>query len=642
MDSNYLSVGSHRFDCFPPALAVTGGDLEMLPEGMGSIPAVSDVVQQRPPTSRVLDLTPREQVKLAKQSHREWKAEYKSAKKRALSGPTPTESRDVVERMEAVTKFITVQQSYLTSRENLKLAKHAALGPVGKAGHRVNRHVTRFFTWFAHTITMGRASGMEDNVPLAAYILAVDVSDLVRRSRDAHQKTVDKQACRRLIAAGEQQLQRTDLSPTDREIIQKGVDALQQRIDAQSSEENIQRAVLSGIAVIHSMAALLNSIGHGLTDSTHLISSVPVVLGSIGMVTMPIGAALSLDSLWAAFRNANRAKRDRTVVLGWQQTISDSRRNIVQFPDVVRELRDQRPPADATLLSNLVELEKRVEVAQVVLTGIERQLLAGNNSKEEVARLKAGRREAQEFTDNALKIATHLLENQPGLERCHSQLVAKQALSNSLSVMQQTVNPFIEQKLKTKIVGEYVRSVAEFLALGATVTTAVGLATAPAMGAGSPIILAGGILGILSATTVYGGGALVTLIRRMQLGTDRITGTEFKEAFLETIQREVAQWPAIEAAGLQKATMASFMFELARRHDPTIGPNWDAKRWAEAIANDGPDGVHRKALDAAMERMLYHDFTQGFIGIAVGKVIRAVGKFRKERPDTGATAKAAA
>ena len=80
-----------------------------------------------------------------------------------------------------------------------------------------------------------------------------------------------------------------------------------------------------------------------------------------------------------------------------------------------------------------------------------------------------------------------------------AKLVAKSGLAN----MDATLAPYIEQKLKTMIVSEFIRASGETMNLVANGFAGAGLVTSVVAGGGLPLVIVGAVLGTFSMGVVY-------------------------------------------------------------------------------------------------------------------------------------------
>lgn len=529
------------------------------------------------------------------------------------------------ERMKSVQDYHALKRQLVENKAVLKQAKRANSSKADSRWLKVKKGVSHGLLGVARTSGSGRTSSLGGNFVVSAFTSVTDSYDLAKSTKNIGGKLLDMKHAKALIKEGEKKLKDPNLSAEERETIENGIKLLTEHIEKQSIQHDATHIVTSATHLAHSASSFV----FGVTKMATLLSStsqaLPVVGQVAGAITIPLGAALAVDSLVAVKGNLQQVNKDRAQVKNANTNLTKARHDLVSLRSTHRDLREAGAPE--TLVSQMGDQRHRIATQRKVLKSCERQLLAGNLTKAQIAELKKNMVNARIEIGNAMTVAMHLLDGKPEFARFAQSLKAKQVAASSNMAMQETMVPFLEQRLKTKQIGEWVRGAGETLSLASTGFAAAGFVGLVANGAGAPLLVAAAALGFSSTATIYGGGFLVNKIRKMQLGKDRISTAEFNEKMISQLQAEVSNWQALEDSGLAGQSTASAMFEMMKKHYPAMPKSWGPKEWAESLVNDAPKGPERKRFRDAQEAMLYHDSSKGIIGGITKKV---VGKIEKK------------
>lgn len=528
-------------------------------------------------------------------------------------------------KMEALGKYHALQRDLAVNKGKLKEARKAIETPMKGVWRKLKTNVGKGIEGAS------RMSG-EGRIREAFVSPKRLVSDLL-----------DNRNCKKLIAEGQTRLQDTNIPHEERQAIENGIKLLNEHIEKKtSSGKHAAKAAVSAVSIAQKVA----NFAYAVTKMAALVSStiqvVPILGQVVGTVTLPLGAALCFDAMVAIKNNLKQVGQDRDLIGKSSEKLNKAYQQDLRLDDVSGEL--ERTSAPSPLKAQIRALAGEVNAAQTTIKNADDRLIAGNLKKPEIAALKKQRLEAQSKLQNSMSVAINLLsthvEAHPDIKPVLHKAHAKQLIASSASSLEGIINPYLNQRLQTKGIGEWVKGAGEMMGLAGAGLGAVALVSTIATGgsAGLPLLLSAAVMSLGSVATIYGGGILVNKLRKMQLGDDRVKSDKFDAALLGQLEKEVKNWDVLKGSNMEGNTTAAAMFEVVKKHYSGMPEKWGAKEWAESLVNDAPNGPERKRFQEALNVMLYHDSSKGIIG---GITNKAVGALEKKL-DKKAAAKAAA
>ncbi len=595
-------------------------------------PATNQVItrptdRQNPAAGEPKQLSKAEYKAELKQAHadlKDLKAQARQAESSAFKGES------VGGRMQAVNNFADKERAIAAQQAKISALRKANPSTVGRVVHSITRK-----------LGMLREGGYSSRVGSSSSVTgkalgALEVSTLFSSAKQAAGGIVDNKRCKELIKVGEQRLQEIDEQLTgesdpakkgrlqeERQTIQAGINHLEERMLLRSPTEAAQNMALAGV-----QAAQIGAMGvsHLAGIASPALAQVPIV----GALVLPLAAGLAIDGLYAGKKNLNQANKDRALVEGKQQQLAAARSSgatpldsILNMPELANQ---------PGIQNDIGRLNNQIKGANKRLAEFDNELLKGNLSKQRIVEIRKGKIEARIEIENAMKVAVNMLEGKPQLAPVLKEVKAQQVLADSAAMLETNMMPFFQQKLKTKAVAEYIRAGGEVASLAGTACATGGLiasVTGYGLPAGIPLAVVGVALGIGGIVTKFASNGLANKIRNLQLGKDKVSTKQFNSAMNAQMKKEQAVWQSLSPEQ-QKCTATYAMFEMIRKHDPTIPKNWDAGRWAEALLSESDKGPRHKALHAATDRMLKHDSTKGIIGSVTKGIISRFSKSKSK------------
>ncbi|MDP1835806.1 MAG: hypothetical protein Q8K75_07745 [Chlamydiales bacterium] len=614
-----------------------GMSVKQLPKPPNSSPSVRGTASQRPPPPVPIRTT----AKLTKTELEDKRKVMKDHRDMAKAEAFKTGGR-VGNKMESLAKYHAMQKDLAHNKADLKAKTKETATTNESRWHSVKKTLGKAKTGISRLGSSGRESSLGCNFVMAGFSGVLDTVDVVSSAKNLRSDILDTNKCKTLIAEGQARLKDPNISPKERRDIENGIKMLNEHIEKKTpTAKQVTKVVMSATSAVHSVASFTYGVSKIAAAVSTTIQGVPVIGQVAAVVTLPLGAALCFDAVWSIKNNLKQVSQDRDSIGKSSEKLAKAYDKELRLDDISGQLdKTSAPPA---LKNQIKTLAGEVNTAQATIKSADQKLLAGNLKKPEIAALKKQKLEAQTRLQNSMGVAINLMSThvgahpdiRPVLNKAH----AKQIIGSSANNLEQTINPYLNQRLQTKRIGEWVKGAGEMMALTATGLGAAGLvATVAGGGAGAPLLVAAAVMGIASTATIYGGGLLVNKFRKMQLGKDRVKTDQFDAAMMGQLEKEVKNWDVLKGAGMEGNTTAAAMFEVVKKHYGGMPKDWGPKEWAQSLVNDAPKGPERKRFKEAMGVMLYHDSTKGIIGGITNKAVGAVEK----KLDKRAAAKAAA
>ncbi len=426
------------------------------------------------------------------------------------------------------------------------------------------------------------------------------------------------------------------------EIVEQNVANL---IKAQYSLARVAEAVTGMITWISpAISAAQSVLGVTLPHAAHLASNAAAVAGPASTIfaiaTLPGVVFTSLRGIWGCRRNLIRCRQDLRFASEARKTgIENVRLNAEGFHDIFNMPEVRLHPPLSGLRLNIHAVQTRSDELERGIQAIDQKLLAGNLKKDQIKELKGERAnlraekallhdEVEAMVQQKMADPSTTPATQEVLKKVVSRLNAKKTLATTATTLESTLVPYIQQKAKTKAIMEGVRLTADGLTITSAVVTTVGIVSTPfAPHVGLAALVTGMGIGYCGLAVAYPVAGLVKKLRTMYLEKAHISTEQFNSAFKAQLNKEIAMWPQLEAAGLEDQTATSLMFEVMKKHYREMPKEWGPKEWAQALAADPPGGKQWKQYDEALNHLRHHD--QRSLGSGAARWIANKIKSRK-------------
>lgn len=175
-----------------------------------------------------------------------------------------------------------------------------------------------------------------------------------------------------------------------------------------------------------------------------------------------------------------------------------------------------------------------------------------------------------------------------------------------IQVLKNTLVPYLEERVVTKVMCEVARAFFDGLMVAATVMTIVGVYTSWMGGAGLGLVAIAGIMGLVGEYGQQGSEYLIRWLRRRHSQGQHISGSSFNTVLMERLKVEVENWDRLKKEGLIEQSVAHMMFGLLRENYYFIPKEWGPHEWAKTLVND-IHGSARGWYRHALSLLKHHD-----------------------------------
>ncbi len=402
--------------------------------------------------------------------------------------------------------------------------------------------------------------------------------------------------------------------------LERAVKVFKEEVDRLPVAESLQQVLGESVKILWSYARIVQGLCYVLplfiNTSLAVGSALSNTITIAAVATIPISVFLSVRGISQSIKNLANCHKDRQFTSGLKNNeIGAMRAKASGFEDILSmaELTDPASRArNDTAINYLEQANRQVAAAQERMTKIDDDLLnARIEGKETIAAVKEERKKLQADIDSIHKgMVDNIgrLAEQPGADRAtlgliSDKLVAKRILLTNATSLEQTMVPYLQQKLRTKVAMNLIHLTAEGISVVGSTLVVSGLILTPVHGIGIPLVTAGAGLAFVRLGVQFGAAFLVKRIMLMQMGKDRIPTKEFDVEFRERIIDEAKNWDALERAGATENTTASLMFNMLKKHYVSIPSTWGPKEWAQALANSPPGSKEWEHYDEALTAM---------------------------------------
>ncbi len=189
-----------------------------------------------------------------------------------------------------------------------------------------------------------------------------------------------------------------------------------------------------------------------------------------------------------------------------------------------------------------------------------------------------------------------------------SDVEIKKVSENSLNLFENTVTPYLKQKLEIKIIEQWLIRASDVLVIAATaaavVTTILAVTTVGAVAL--PLLLIPIAIGASAAILILSSPFLAKWIVEKQNGKKIPKPEEFQQTLFKQLEEEQANWSELVRNDLHYHTNTYVLYNLVKdyyRGGLSMGP----QEWAQSLV--GPQSAEaRRAFDKALNhKMLHHE-----------------------------------